>query len=74
MGDERIRGDTECTRVCNIPIHLSLWVQVTFENPKWPKFISEMTQKACDALGVDYYACEPRCELHKLLLYEEGSQ
>lgn len=47
--------------------------EVTFENPKWPKFISEMTQKACDALGVDYYACEPRCELHKLLLYEEGS-
>lgn len=47
---------------------------MTFENAKWNKFIDGMVEKACDALGVDYYGCEPRCELHKLLLYEKGSQ
>lgn len=28
----------------------------------------------CRALGLDFAAVQPRCELYKLLLYEEGSQ
>lgn len=47
---------------------------MTFENPEWTEFVGGVVQKVCDALGVNYAACKPRCDLHKMLLYEEGSQ
>ena len=36
--------------------------------------MSEALVSVCAALGVSYAATMPRCELHKLLLYETGSQ
>lgn len=48
--------------------------QVTIENPKWQPFVDDVVEKVCRALGLDWVAIEPRCELYKLLLYEEGSQ
>lgn len=36
--------------------------------------MSGVAMSACGALGVNYVASAPRCELYKLLLYETGSQ
>lgn len=74
MGDGHIGGDDKRIGICRTVIDLSSRVQVTFENPKWQRFIDDVVKKACDALGVDHYTCKPRCELNKMLLYEEGSQ
>ncbi|KAJ7656833.1 hypothetical protein DFH06DRAFT_1410327 [Mycena polygramma] len=48
---------------------------VKFKNPAWAKFIADtVVKKVVQALGVSYPpAVAPRCELHKLLLYETGS-
>ncbi|KAJ7622621.1 hypothetical protein DFH06DRAFT_1009458, partial [Mycena polygramma] len=48
---------------------------VKFKNPAWAKFIADtVVKKVVQALGVSYSpAVAPRCELHKLLLYETGS-
>ncbi|KAJ7089502.1 hypothetical protein C8R43DRAFT_833568, partial [Mycena crocata] len=48
---------------------------VTFKNPAWTKFLNEVIVKeVVQALGVSCSpAVAPRCELHKLLLYETGS-
>ncbi|KAJ7220828.1 hypothetical protein GGX14DRAFT_559617 [Mycena pura] len=48
---------------------------VKFANPEWDKFIADIVvKKAVQALGVSYSpAIAPRCDLHKLLLYETGS-
>ncbi|KAJ6457231.1 hypothetical protein C8R45DRAFT_844321 [Mycena sanguinolenta] len=48
---------------------------VKFTNPEWDKFIADtVLKKAAQALGVTYSpAIAPRCDLHKLLLYETGS-
>ncbi|KAJ6558271.1 hypothetical protein B0H19DRAFT_1235188 [Mycena capillaripes] len=48
---------------------------VKFENSAWSKFISEtVVKEVVQALGVSYSpTIAPRCELHKLLLYETGS-
>lgn len=48
---------------------------VTFTNPAWGEFMVDTVAKVADALGVSYSSIlVPRCELHKLLLYETGSQ
>lgn len=36
--------------------------------------MTDIVKSACKALGVNYAASAPRCELYKLLLYETGSQ
>ncbi|KAJ7146564.1 hypothetical protein C8R44DRAFT_757779 [Mycena epipterygia] len=48
---------------------------VKFINPAWNKFIAgTVVKEVVQALGVSYSpAIAPRCELHKLLLYETGS-
>ncbi|KAG5653300.1 hypothetical protein H0H81_001260 [Sphagnurus paluster] len=49
--------------------------KVNFENPQWAPFVAAKVAKTvCQALGVAQAAVAPRCELYKLLLYEEGSQ
>jgi hypothetical protein len=49
---------------------------VKFENPAWNKFMADtVVKEVVQALGVSYSpAIAPRCALHKLLLYETGSQ
>ncbi|KAI0796382.1 hypothetical protein BC629DRAFT_291517 [Irpex lacteus] len=47
--------------------------EVSFLNPLWPTFLSEVVSDVCRALGVNILASQPRCELYKLLLYEAGS-
>ncbi|KAF6756350.1 hypothetical protein DFP72DRAFT_1044931 [Ephemerocybe angulata] len=47
---------------------------VSFANPKWKEFIDQTAFKTVWAtLGVAPYTTMPRCELYKLLLYQEGS-
>ncbi|KAJ7463716.1 hypothetical protein FB451DRAFT_961994, partial [Mycena latifolia] len=48
---------------------------VKFTNPAWNKFMAaNVVKEVVKALGVSYSpATAPRCELHKLLLYETGS-
>ncbi|KAJ7488868.1 hypothetical protein FB451DRAFT_1223132 [Mycena latifolia] len=48
---------------------------VKFTNPAWNKFLAtNVVKEVVKALGVSYSsAMAPRCELHKLLLYEIGS-
>lgn len=48
--------------------------QVHFGNPAWQGFMDRVVQEVCQGLGVNYSASRPRCELYKLLLYENGSQ
>ena len=50
------------------------FIQVVFDNPKWETFMSEALVSVCATLGVRCATTMPRCELHKLLLYEAGSQ
>ena len=45
-----------------------------FENRAWAPFMDQVVHAVCDALGVNFDASRPRCDLYKLLLYEEGSQ
>ncbi|KAJ7488843.1 hypothetical protein FB451DRAFT_1552810 [Mycena latifolia] len=46
---------------------------VQFVNPAWNKFMAEdIVKEVVQALGISC-APAPRCELHKLLLYETGS-
>ncbi|GJE87369.1 2OG-Fe(II) oxygenase [Phanerochaete sordida] len=47
--------------------------QVTFGSPRWDEFLQRAVQDVCKALNVNYKTNRPRCELHKLLLYETGS-
>lgn len=47
---------------------------VAFANPAWGTFISSVAKRACHELGVSNHLRAPRCELYKLLLYEQGSQ
>ncbi|KAF8215560.1 hypothetical protein K438DRAFT_1455933, partial [Mycena galopus ATCC 62051] len=48
---------------------------VKFTNPEWNKFMAgTVVKEVVKALGVSYSpAIAPRCDLHKLLLYETGS-
>ncbi|KAI0800544.1 hypothetical protein C8Q74DRAFT_1237198 [Fomes fomentarius] len=46
---------------------------VHFENRAWAKFMDQVILDVCQALGVNHEASQPRCNLHKLLLYEKGS-
>ncbi len=36
--------------------------------------MDQVVLDVCQALGVNHEASQPRCNLHKLLLYEKGSQ
>ncbi|KAK7036717.1 hypothetical protein VNI00_011382 [Paramarasmius palmivorus] len=47
--------------------------KVQFDNPAWDVFISRVVQDVRQALGVNFKASKPRCELYKLLIYETGS-
>uniref|UniRef100_A0A0W0FCU5 Prolyl 4-hydroxylase alpha subunit Fe(2+) 2OG dioxygenase domain-containing protein n=1 Tax=Moniliophthora roreri TaxID=221103 RepID=A0A0W0FCU5_MONRR len=47
--------------------------KVSFENPAWKAFVIRVVHDVCRALGVNFNASQPRCELYKLLLYETGS-
>ncbi|KAF8067731.1 hypothetical protein FPV67DRAFT_1153315 [Lyophyllum atratum] len=49
--------------------------KVKFDNPAWANFVGTYVVKTvCEALGVvPSTTVSPRCELHKLLLYEPGS-
>lgn len=72
--------DAQRVRSCDIVISPGLsaddafGIQVQFENPAWQSFLDDTVRDACEALGVDFEASKPRCELYKLLLYEAGSQ
>lgn len=46
---------------------------VSFANPKWDQFVSQIVSEVCQTLGVNVAASRPRAELYKLLLYETGS-
>ena len=48
--------------------------QVSFDNPAWKVFLGRVMREACETLGIDFDDSKPRCKLHKLLLYETGSQ
>ncbi|PIL31358.1 hypothetical protein GSI_06057 [Ganoderma sinense ZZ0214-1] len=47
--------------------------KVNFENAAWHPFLQGILRDVCQALGVNFDASKPRCELYKLLLYETGS-
>ncbi|KAF8074847.1 hypothetical protein FPV67DRAFT_601295 [Lyophyllum atratum] len=48
--------------------------KVKFDNPEWATFVgTHVVTTVCATLGVAPSAVSPRCELHKLLLYEPGS-
>ncbi|KIJ69261.1 hypothetical protein HYDPIDRAFT_81166 [Hydnomerulius pinastri MD-312] len=48
--------------------------RVSFTNPEWQKYIDGfVVETVWKALGVAANSSRPRCELHKLLLYETGS-
>ncbi|TCD68486.1 hypothetical protein EIP91_010661 [Steccherinum ochraceum] len=47
--------------------------QIQIKNGAWDNFVETAVKDACVALGVNYDASRPRCELYKLLLYETGS-
>ncbi|KAI0080855.1 hypothetical protein K474DRAFT_1636833 [Panus rudis PR-1116 ss-1] len=47
--------------------------QVSFKNPQWATFMTEVVKHVCQALGVNIAASAPRCEIYKLLLYQTGS-
>ncbi|KAF5383237.1 hypothetical protein D9615_004868 [Tricholomella constricta] len=48
--------------------------KVKFDNPAWADFVrTQVVRTVWEALGVAPSAVAPRCELYKLLLYEEGS-
>ncbi|KAH8103882.1 hypothetical protein BXZ70DRAFT_923215 [Cristinia sonorae] len=73
--------ELDATRVRSIDHQLvrvalhNLIAQVSFLNDvKWKTFLGTAVEDACTALGVNHEASEPRCELHKLLLYQTGSQ
>ncbi|KAI1793097.1 hypothetical protein LXA43DRAFT_281235 [Ganoderma leucocontextum] len=46
---------------------------VQFDNRAWAAFMDQVVHTVCETLGVNYDASQPRCDLYKLLLYEEGS-
>ncbi|KZV95593.1 hypothetical protein EXIGLDRAFT_644081 [Exidia glandulosa HHB12029] len=46
--------------------------KVHFDNPAWAAFVKRVVKDVCHALGVNREASKPRCDLHKLLLYETG--
>ncbi|PIL31379.1 hypothetical protein GSI_06079 [Ganoderma sinense ZZ0214-1] len=46
---------------------------VSFVNEAWQPFLKGVLQDVCQALGVNFDASKPLCELYKLLLYETGS-
>jgi hypothetical protein len=48
--------------------------RVAFRNPDWQCFVSRAVEDICEALGVDISASKPSAKLHKLLVYETGSQ
>ncbi|KAG6835403.1 hypothetical protein H0H93_001817 [Arthromyces matolae] len=49
--------------------------KVKFENPAWTRFIHDyMIPTVWQGLGMAAATVPPKCELHKLLLYEPGSQ
>ena len=48
---------------------------VSFGNPDWAKFVHRVASvNVWKSLGVAPFTTPPRCELHKLLLYQTGSQ
>ncbi|KAF8067976.1 hypothetical protein FPV67DRAFT_1494449 [Lyophyllum atratum] len=48
--------------------------KVKFDNPDWATFVrTHVVTTVCETLGVASSAVPPRCEPHKLLLYEPGS-
>lgn len=40
----------------------------------WVSFMDGVVREVCAALGVNFDASKPRCDLYKLLVYETGSQ
>jgi hypothetical protein len=49
--------------------------KVGFLNPEWNKFVEElMVRTLYPELGAGPYEYPSRCKLHKLLLYQTGSQ
>ena len=50
------------------------FTQVVFHNRAWSLWLERVVQEVCTALGVNFAASQPRCELYKLLIYETGSQ
>ena len=49
-------------------------IQVIFENPHWETVISNAVASVCAVLEINKATATPRYELHKLMLYETGSQ
>lgn len=48
--------------------------QLSFMNPEWQAFVDETALALCKDLGAKVGEGALRCDLHKLLLYEPGSQ
>lgn len=49
--------------------------KVVFRNAEWAKYVDKVASDTVwTALGVAKWTSKPRCELHKLLIYETGSQ
>jgi hypothetical protein len=48
--------------------------KLRFGCQEWQSIVEEITKDVCQGLGVDQPTTRPRLELHKLLLYEPGSQ
>ncbi|KAF8526488.1 hypothetical protein JB92DRAFT_3229448 [Gautieria morchelliformis] len=48
--------------------------KVHFQNPHWKQFLTaKVVPNVCTNLGVNYGSASPRCDLYKLLVYEQGS-
>jgi hypothetical protein len=48
---------------------------VSILNPKWGEYMDHVaSQTVWASLGVAPFTTKPRCELHKLLVYQTGSQ
>lgn len=59
---------------CKFIAHGECLYKVTFGSPHWDSFLARVVKDVCHALGVNFEASAPRCELYKMLLYETGSQ
>ncbi|KAH9950171.1 hypothetical protein B0H21DRAFT_831190 [Amylocystis lapponica] len=47
---------------------------VHIRSPVWERWLKNVVQVVCTALGADHATSRPRCELHKLQLCETGSR
>ncbi|KAI0797102.1 hypothetical protein C8Q75DRAFT_226404 [Abortiporus biennis] len=60
-----------------LPIITTSWEidssKITIGSKNWPIFMENVAKEVCQALGIDYDSSRPRCELFKLILFDEDT-